>query len=99
MEAGYRDKLFEILCGLSDRQFDDRAKERLRAMIGRPNEDIKDELLGLIDDIVLYAWSSDFEINALDFIWKKIGGTDEELRNPVRTRDTPENRSKYKWRR
>lgn len=93
-----RDKMFDILCQMSDRQVDPKAKERIKALMGRPNEEIKDELLGLIDDIVYCSWTSSFEIKVLETIWMGCGGTKEELHNRS-VADTPENRAKYKWQR
>lgn len=96
MEITERDKVFETICAISDRNVDPAVKVRLREFIGRENADIKDELLGLIDDIVFCAWTSDFELNVLHVVWLQIGGSEQELldRKPV---DTPENQAKYKW--
>lgn len=96
MEQKDRDEAFDLIAGMSDRQVDPQVKTRLKAMMGQPNEEIKDELLGLIDDIAFYAWTSDFEIRVLHTIWLNVGGTEEELRN----RDvsmTEDNKAKYKW--
>lgn len=98
MEVAERDKMFDLIAGMSDRQVDPQAKTRLKALMGRPNEEIKWELLGLIDDIAFYAWTSGFEIRVLHTIWLNVGGTEEELKN----RDvsmTEENKAKYKWQR
>ena len=98
-----RDKMIGILCSISDQQFDAAAKKRLSAMIGRPNEDIKDELLGLIDDCVYYSWSGGFEITTLRIIWEEIGGSPEELQARNRALNDPNKReelkTKYKWQR
>jgi hypothetical protein len=103
MDISQRDKIFGILCSISDQQFDASAKRRLAAMIGRPNEDIKDELLGLVDDCVYYAWSGGFEIATLRFLWEDIGGSPEELaarnaalKEPARREEL---KNKYKWQR
>ena len=79
MEIQDRDEMFNMICQMSDQQVDENVKRRLQKLIGRPNTDIKDELLGLIDDIAFYAWTSNFEIQALHVIWLNIGGSEEEL--------------------
>lgn len=76
-----RDEIFKMLCQLSDRQFDSSLKPRVLALVGRPNEDIKDELLQIIDDCINGALCSDFEIKVLNVVWLCCGGTDEELLN------------------
>ena len=98
MEVADRDEMFNILCEMSDRQVDRKVKDRLKAFLGRPNEEIKDELLGLVDDIVFYSWTSDFEIKVLEQIWCGCGGSMQELHSR-KVEDTPENRAKYKWQR
>lgn len=98
MDIEFRDKTFELMLNISDAGFDALAKQRLKTFMGRPNEEIKDELLGLIDDIVYYAWSSSFELMVLDQVWKEIGGSQKELEERNKTNlDTPENKLKYKW--
>ncbi len=98
MDQAKRDEMFGILCEMSDRQVDPKAKQRLRAFVGRTNEEIKDELLGLIDDIVHASWTSGFEIRCLHAMWCSIGGSDKELKernaNLVINEET---RAKYKW--
>src|SRR4051812_45273731 len=98
MEVAFRDETFELLCQISDQQVDAAVKRRLKAFRGRPNEEVKDELLGLIDDIVYCAWTSDFELKALYVIWLEIGGSEEELAERNRTLVHNEvNQAKYKW--
>lgn len=79
MNSSQRDGIFRQICQISDRQVDPQVKARLCALIGRTNEGIKDELLGLIDDIVFFAWTGDFESQVLQIVWRQIGGSDEEL--------------------
>jgi len=79
VDQAKRDEMFGILCKMSDRQVDQAVKDRLQTFIGRTNEEIKDELLGLIDDSVFCAWTSDFEIRVMERIWFEIGGSKEEL--------------------
>lgn len=99
MEVEKRDEMFNILSGMSDRQVDPAAKARLKTLIGRPNAEIKDELLGLIDDIVYCAWTSDFEIRVLETIWFNIGGSPEELaqRNAQLDEKKEEFKNRFKW--
>lgn len=61
MNIAVRDEIFGTLCELSDRQCDPHVKDRLKTFIGRSNDDVKDELLGLIDDCVYAAWTSNFD--------------------------------------
>lgn len=98
MSLELRDETFRTLCKISDQNCDQHVKRRLTAMIGRSHTDIKDELLGLLDDAACYAWTSDFEMMVMDAVWRSIGGTEAEL-NSRNTEDTPENRAKYKWER
>lgn len=80
MDVEKRDEMFGILCKMSDRQVDPAVKARLQGFIGRPNEEVKDELLGLIDDTVYCSWTSNFEIQVMESIWFEIGGSPEELK-------------------
>lgn len=79
MNIETRDNTFDIICKISDQNVDPIIKNRLHAMVGRPNEDIKDELLGLIDDIVFSSLTSDFVIQCLSTVWESIGGSKKEL--------------------
>ena len=88
MSTKHRDKILNTLCCMSDRQVDDKIKPKIRALIGRSNEDIKDDLLSIIDECVYGALTSDFEIRVLNIIWQQCGGTDEELKN----RKSPDDR-------
>lgn len=101
IEVAARDEMFNILCQLSDRQCDPHVKARLKTFIGRPNEEIKDELLGLIDDSVYCAWTSDFEIKVMDTIWMGIGGSDQELKERNAKLNDPamkeEFKQRFKW--
>lgn len=81
MEIAIRDEIFDILCQMSDRQVDRNVKDRLKKFIGRPDAEIKNELLALIDDIVYFSWTSNQEIKALEQIWFECGGSKEELKN------------------
>ena len=93
-----RDELLATLCKLSDQQFDDSLKPRLRAIMGRPNAEIKDELLGIIDDCTYCSLCSAFEIKALHYIWIGCGGTEQELAERNRSLvATAEQQKKYKW--
>jgi hypothetical protein len=96
MEIKDRDEIFDIICRLSEQVLDPVVIPRLQALKNRSSEDIKDELLGIIDDIVFCAWSSDFIISVLHKVWISSGGKEEELTNR-NTSPTPENKAKYKW--
>jgi hypothetical protein len=86
---------------MSDRQVDPAVKTRLATLRGRANADIKDELLGLIDDIVYCSWTSDFEIMVLETIWFGVGGSKEELSERNAQMNDPATRKalkeRFKW--
>lgn len=71
MNMANRDKIFNALCEMSDRQVDPIVKSRIRQFIGRSDSEIKDELKILIDDIVYGSLTSDFEVMVLDTIWRE----------------------------
>jgi hypothetical protein len=79
MEESARDELIDILCKMSDRQVEPCVKPRLQAVKGRPNAEVLDEWMGIIDDCVYAAWTSDFEIKAMHMMWIGMGGTEESL--------------------
>lgn len=92
-----RDAAFNLLIAMSDRQVDPIVKRRLTAMLGRPNAEIKNRLLGLMDDVAFGELTSNFELRVLDFIWRNAcGGTHTELTTRD-VSDTPENREGYGW--
>lgn len=99
LEVKKRDEMFATIMEMSDRQVDPIVKNRLKSFLNRSNEDIKDELLGLIDDIVCCSWTSDFEISILNIIWMNIGGSKTELlkRNKQLPLKMKEWQDKYKW--
>lgn len=103
MDITKRDEMFDILCRLSDRQCDPIVKKRIKTLMGRPNEEIKDELLGIIDDAVYSSLTSNFEIMAMNHIWQAIGGTAQELaaRNALLDTEDPSERKelqeRFKW--
>lgn len=103
LDIEQRDKVFGIFCKLSDQQCDPVVKGRLQKMVGRPNVEIKDELLGIIDDAVYSSLTSGFEIAALRYIWDTIGGSAQELaeRNQMlNTKDPAEQKElqrRFKW--
>jgi hypothetical protein len=74
-----RDKILDGLLHLSDRQFDPIAKEKVREIIGLPDEEAKKKLLFLVDDCVYGSLSSSFEIKVLDVLYRQAGGSDEEM--------------------
>jgi hypothetical protein len=98
IEVVARDEMFNILCQMSDRQVDQQVKDRLKTFMGRPNAEIKDELLGLIDDSVYCAWTSDFEIRVMDTIWMGIGGSDQELKERNAKLNDPSMKEEFKQR-
>lgn len=81
MTESKRDEMFDIICKMSDHQVDPIVKNELKEFIGKPNEEVKDKLLILLDKIVHNALTSDFEIKILNFIWLDIGGKKEDLDN------------------
>ena len=98
-----RDKMISILCSMSDRQVEPCVKPRLQAIKGRSNAEVLDEFLGIIDDCVFYAWTSDFEIQTMHWIWKEMGGSEEKLaaRNALLHKPTDvqkkELNARFKW--
>ena len=74
-----RDEILDGLLHLSDRQFDPLAKEQVRGLIGLSDEDVRKPLLFLIDDCVHASLSSAFEIKVLDELYRRAGGSDEEM--------------------
>lgn len=79
MNETQRDELFSILLEMSDLQFDGKAKEQLKNMVGRPNAEIRLELVALIDDCVRYSWVGCMELKALQFVHMKMGGTESDF--------------------
>lgn len=69
-----RDEVLLSLCKLSDNQFEGRAKERLKLMVGRPHEEVAPELRGVIADTQYASWSSSFELHVMSIILENIGG-------------------------
>ena len=98
IEVVDRDEMFNILCQMSDRQVDKQVKCRLNTFMGRPNAEIKDELLGLIDDSVYCAWTSDFEIAVMNIIWMEIGGSEQELKERNFEMNNPKMKEEFKQR-
>jgi hypothetical protein len=103
MEESARDEMIDILCTMSDRQVEPCVKPRLREIKGRPNAEVLDEFMGIIDDCVFAAWTSDFEIKVMHTMWISMGGTEEALaaRNDSFRTATPEQmqemQTRYKW--
>ena len=75
-----RDKILDGLLHLSDRQFDPIAKSQVREIIGLPDEEARRRLLFLVDDCVYGSLSSAFEIKVLDELYRRAGGSDEEMK-------------------
>lgn len=103
MEEAQRDELIDILCQLSERQLEPCVKPRLQAIKGRPNAEVLDEWMGIIDDCVCAAWTSDFEIRTMHMVWIRMGGTEEALtaRNQLLRTASAEQKqemqSRHKW--
>ena len=76
----FRDEILTGMLGLSDQQFDPSAKEKVREIIGKPDEEARKPLLFLLDDCVYSSLCSGFEIQVLDILYKQAGGSDEEKR-------------------
>lgn len=77
MSQDLRNKSIEILCKLSDRQFDPIAKNRLAALAGKPDAEAREELKAIIDMCVFGSLCSSFELKALDALWRDAGGVQE----------------------
>ncbi len=71
--------LIDVLIQAPDRQLDDKLKPRLTALKNRPLPEIKDELLGIIDDCVFGSLTSGMVIRLLHNFWIHCGGTEKEL--------------------
>lgn len=63
-----------MLLNLSDRQFDPIAKDELRSVLSKPDEEMRDGLKRLLDMCVNGSLCSDFEIRVLDLAWRSFGG-------------------------
>lgn len=74
------DELIDLLCTGSDRQIDPCIFPRLQALKGKPDGDIKDELLAILDDCAYGSLASDFVMHVLHVMWLNAGGTEGELR-------------------
>lgn len=96
-----RDIVIDQMCKLSDNALDAMIKPRLQALRGRPDIEIKDELLGIIDDCVAGSLTSDLMIYCLRKMWERCGGTKEEIieRNYLLKDENNINKLKlkYKW--
>jgi hypothetical protein len=103
IEESVRDEMIDNLCQLSDRQVEPCVKPRLQAIKGRPNKEVLDEWLGIIDDCVYAAWTSGFEIKVMHIMWLKMGGTEDALaqRNATFRTASPEKmlefKERFKW--
>lgn len=94
----HRDEMFGMICKMSDMQVDEAVKVRLRHFMGKPHDEIKDWLLGLIEDCRFASLTSSFEMQVLDTVWRCVGGTEEELENRrISVPPTPEEKAKYQW--
>ena len=93
------DSVIDLVCQGSDRQLDESVKPRLQALKDR--DDIKDELLGIIDDCAYAGLASDFTMQTLHVLWLQVGGSEEELRERNKLLDNPakieELRPRFKW--
>jgi hypothetical protein len=103
VEINERDGMIDVLCSMSDRQVDSIVKPRLQAIKGRPNSEVLDEFMGIIDDCVYSALTSDFEIRVMHVMWLNMGGTEESLttRNQLLGKATLEQKvdlqNRFKW--
>jgi hypothetical protein len=103
MNIEERDTLFEMLMEFSDEQFDPLAKNRLKDLIGKPNEEVSYKLLGIIDDCVYCSFCSSFELKAMNMIYEAIGGDQEvfAIRNKLQGAEYKkwirDNKEKYGW--
>jgi hypothetical protein len=60
------------MMNLSDRQLDPYAKQKLERLLTVEDIDKPGYLLCILDDMVHGALSSDFEIQCLDLLWKRL---------------------------
>lgn len=74
-----RDSMLGTICEMSDRAVDPQVKERLLHMIGKPNAEIKDDLIQLVDDAAHHSWMNGWMIHNLFEIWMNCGGTQREF--------------------
>lgn len=74
-----RDEILDGLLHLSDRQFDPIAKKQVREIVGLSDEEVRKPLLFLLDDCVYGALCSDFEIMVMNELYRRAGGTKEEM--------------------
>lgn len=75
-------RMLEIILGMSDHAVDPQAKAAIRTILDgvRGGRDMKDDVLNLLDSCICYAWTSNREILALEYIWSGIGTADDVQR-------------------
>ena len=62
--------IIETLCELSDRQFDDKAKDMIRPAKGKSKEEVRPMVLNCINACQAYSLSSAFEILTLKAVYE-----------------------------
>ncbi len=93
-----RDEMIDALCQASDEQLDASVNPRLQSLKARANDDMKDELLGIIDDCCYASLTSDFTISLMRIIWMNCGGTEQELQERnLNSEMIEELRPRFKW--
>ena len=78
-DTSTRDRVLEIICSISVDALDNSINIRLKDLIGKSDAEIKDKLLGIIDDCAFASLATTVLITSLDHLWRSIGGTEEEL--------------------
>lgn len=72
-----QNEFIHLVCSMSDREVDPTVKTRLAALRNKPNSEIIEEWLSILDDCCNYALTNDFIISCLSAAWTMMGGTDE----------------------
>ena len=77
LEPGWWGVLGALLTA-PDSQLDATMVEKLRALKGKPTEEVKYGLYEIIDRSIYSALASDFVIRILTAEWRKLGGKDDD---------------------
>lgn len=72
------DTILTMLTGFSDSQLAASMTEKLRDLIGKPDEEVKTGLHEILDRCAYGALASDFVMRVLDGMWRELGGQPDD---------------------
>lgn len=80
-------ELIDTLCSGSDRQIDEELKPRLKALKGREDDGVKEEVLQIIGDCINYSLCSGFVLTVLQTVIyvDMCGGNIDEAVGKIRS--------------